>query len=197
MVDEGQEVQTFEKMPRPGSEDEFASWLVPARNNIQREMLRLRPILAAYPHVGFPEWVFHARHFVLGACFSLWRSVFQAGASPPNKIQAKDGRKFLDQIIKNNTASYFTELNAWSLAYYVENAVYRLRESRNHAIAAGIDPALLPAAHMIGESDKEPKNFPYPSETFTPYGEWEECFLATHALITLMATAVEKSSAKP
>jgi hypothetical protein len=120
-------------------------------------------------------------------CFSLWRSVFQAGVSPPDRILAEDGRKFLDQIINNNAATYATELNAWSLEYYVENAVYRLRQSRELAMAAGIDAALLPEAHMFGGSDKEDKDYLLRSEAFTPYGEWEECFVATRALITTMA----------
>jgi hypothetical protein len=54
MTDEAAEVVTFEKMPRPGSSADFASWLVPARNNIQREILRLRPVLTAESYVGFP-----------------------------------------------------------------------------------------------------------------------------------------------
>jgi hypothetical protein len=32
-------------------------------------------------------------------------------------MQAEDGRKFLDQIINNNAATYATELDAWSLEY--------------------------------------------------------------------------------
>ena len=198
MADEGEEVGTFEKMPRPSRPDQFANWLVPARNNIQREMLRLRPILVAHPYVGFPTWVVHARHLLLGACFSLWRSVFQAGVPPLNSVLAEDGRKFLDQIINNNAATYATELNAWSLEYYVENAVYRLRESRELAKAAGIDVALLPEAHTVGSSDTvgvsdtEREDF-FLSEVFTPYGEWEECFLAARALITAMAEAIQES----
>ena len=190
MADEGEKIQTFEQMPRPRDRDEFAIWLVPARNNIQREMLRLRPILSAQPFVGFPIWVVHSRHLVLGACFSLWRSVFQAGVSPPNKMTAEDGERFLDQIIHNNAATYGTELNPWSLEYYVENAVFRICRSRKIAIDAGIDPNCLPEAHMFGESDKEDKDYILRSDPFTPYGEWEECFIATHALISAMIRAM-------
>jgi hypothetical protein len=36
----------------------------------------------------------------------------------------------------------------------------------------------------------EDRDLFFRSEAFTPYGEWEECFLATRALITVMKTAI-------
>lgn len=189
MAVQGVDILPYEQMPRPHGKDDFPSWLVPARNNIQREMLKLRPILLAEPYVGFPLWVLDVRGFVLGACFSLWRSVFQARESPADKMN-KDGAIFLDQIIYNNAATYGTELNGWSLRYYIENAVFRIEKSRKIAISKGVDPNLLPKASMLGESDNEDKNCILRSERFTPYGEWEECFLAVRALITAMEQAI-------
>ena len=64
------ESTTFEKMSRPNRADEFANWLVPARNNIQREMLRLRQPFKFPYIVGYPMWVFRTRRLVLGAFLS-------------------------------------------------------------------------------------------------------------------------------
>ena len=189
MAVQGVKISTYEQMPRPSSKDDFPSWLVPARNNIQREMLKLRPILLVEPYVGVPPWVFEVRGLVLGACFSLWRSVFQARKSPADKA-SKEGANFLDQIIYNNAATYGTELNGWSLRYYIENAVFRIEKSREIAINKGVDPKFLPKVSMLGESDNEDKNCILRSELFTPYGEWEECFLAVCALITAMEQAI-------
>jgi hypothetical protein len=93
---------------------------------------------------------------------------------------------FLDEIIHNNAATYATELNAWSLEYYVENAVYRLRHAKKVAIDGGVDERLqrLPEPNMIGESDPDRgQHYFFPRTTlFTPFGEWEECFHAARAL---------------
>jgi hypothetical protein len=67
------------------------------------------------------------------------------------------------------------------------------RQSRKLAMAAGIDAALLPEAHMFSEADNEDDDFFLCIEAFTPYWEWEESFLAARALITSMAKAVEES----
>jgi hypothetical protein len=186
MVDDGIEVTTFEKMPHLSWSDDPGPWLVPARNNIQREMLRLRPVVRYPPLAGRPIWLFRVRRLVLGSCFSLWRSVFQARRFNLEVDMQKDALKFLDELINNNAATYMTELNAWSLEYYIENAVYRIRHAREIAIENGVDEALLPKAHMLGESPRY-KDEVLSREQFSPYGEWEECYFATRALITLMS----------
>jgi hypothetical protein len=186
LLDESQELSTFERMPRPGSQDEFLSWLVPARNNIQREMLRLRGVLAWPAVADTPAWVFEARHHVLGACFSLWRSVFQASEFSQSYLPVKEGKEFLEALIKNNAATYSTELNAWSLEFYIENAVYRLNAARALAIEAGVDPKLLPVAKMLRTFDDAHDEYGFPVPSYSPYAEWELCYMGVHALIKTM-----------
>jgi hypothetical protein len=196
----GETVSTFEKMPRPSNERDFAAWLVPARNNIQREMLRLQPIIAVPPLATIPSWVLRSRRLVLGACFSLWRSVFQARYfytvrkqdEAPHVDVSADGEKFLNEIIYNNAATYSTELNSWSLEYYVENAVYRLKHARELAIEAGINAHLLPEPHMLGEAPDDHRGFFVRTTLFTPFVEWENCFHATVALISAMKGDIER-----
>lgn len=182
----------IEAMPRPQETDQFLDWLVPARNNIQREMLRLKPLFRITPATTAPIWIFEGRHLTLGSCFSLWRSVFQAREQLVNRLLREDGAKFLDKLISDNAATYSTELNQWSLQYYIENSVYRLQEARRLAIRAGVDPEMLPVARMIGPAAEEhhadPEAF-FQSGAFTPYAEWEECLMATSALITAMNDA--------
>jgi len=191
---EGQVITSFEEMPRPSGESNFAEWLVPARNNIQRQMLLLRPLMEVEP-TAEPAWVIRSRGLVLGACFSLWRSVFQTRRFYEGDQRAdhhKDGLKFLDDIIHNNAATYMTELNAWSLEYYVENAVYRLRHAREIAIEAKFPEHYLPAPpDMLGEA-KDPDNYGFfpRNRQFSPFAEWEKCFHTAHDLIGVMNGAV-------
>jgi hypothetical protein len=194
VANKGTTVKTFESMPRPTSADQFAAWLVPARNNIQREMLRLRPVVLTDPKFDpFSQWVYSARHLVLGACFSLWRSVFQARYEPETVHSSEEARKFLDKIILDNSATFTTELNPWSLAYYVENAVYRLRRCREIAIEAGVDGKRLLGTDLFGELGKGTiiNIFGFP-ETFTPYREWELSLHAVRALISAMLDATKR-----
>lgn len=182
----------IETMPRPRGTHDFLNWLVPARNNIQREMLRLKPLFRIPPATTAPIWIFEGRHLALGSCFSLWRSVFQAREQLDNRLLQEDGAKFLDKLISDNSATYTTELNKWSLQFYIENSVYRLEQARKLAIEAGVNPDMLPEARMIGpaaaEHHADPESF-FQAGAFTPYAEWEECLTATTALITAMNDA--------
>lgn len=189
-------VPTFEDMPSVGGGDKGMQWLVPARNNIQREMLRFLPVMRASPTYGTPTWVILARSLVLGSCFSLWRSVFQASKFDPDWADPKHGLKFLNEIISNNAATYSTELNAWSLTYYIENSCYRLRDARVIAIGEGGIPAAdLPEGSMLGKSPRDP-NLAVSASMFSPFGEWEDGFLATHKLITAMLSAMRADAAR-
>lgn len=185
----------IETMPRPQGSDEFLNWLVPARNNIQREMLRLKPLFRIPPATTAPTWIFEGRHLILGSCFSLWRSVFQAREQLANRLLHEDGAIFLDKLISDNAATYSTELNQWSLQYYIENAVYRLQQARHLAIENGVAPAALPEARMIGPAAAEHHADPdtlFQTRAFSPYAEWEECLTAAGALITAMDDAARR-----
>jgi len=71
---------------------------------------------------------------------------------------AQDGLKFLNEIILNNAALYTTELNTWSLEYYIENAAYRLNHARQLAIEGQVDDSLLPRASALRESENDALN---------------------------------------
>jgi hypothetical protein len=126
----------FERMPTPEEDGvPFNEWLVPARNNIQRELLRLQGLLGRptktgdeVPKVSPRDSVPILLDLMLGIGFSLWRAVFQAGQASDRHGKVERARIFLDEIIRNNAAVYTTELNAWSLSYYVGNARFRLAE---------------------------------------------------------------------
>jgi hypothetical protein len=68
--------------------------------------------------------------WLLGVGFSLWRAVFQAGKALDRDVNFERGRIFLNEIIRNNAAVYYTELNSWSLGYYLNNARFRLLAAR-------------------------------------------------------------------
>jgi hypothetical protein len=112
-----------EDMPLPGNDDEFPHFLVPARNNIQRQLLRLQVLL------GRPS-AERSRNrlllWMLGVGFSLWRAVFQSGNSLDVERNLDRARWFLNEIVRNNAAAYGTELNSWSLGYYLSNARFRI-----------------------------------------------------------------------
>jgi hypothetical protein len=58
----------------------------------------------------------------------LWRAVFQAGQTTDRHNHAERARVFVNEIIRNNAAVCSTELNSWSLSYYLGNARFRLLE---------------------------------------------------------------------
>ena len=112
----------IEEMPRPGKERDFKEWLVPARNNVQRQLLRLRQRLDG----EHPVAVTVALNWLAGVGFSLWRAAFQVRAGLESGTVVAASKEFLDKIILDNAAMYQTELNTWSLGYYLGNARLRL-----------------------------------------------------------------------
>jgi hypothetical protein len=112
----------IEEMPRPGKDGDFKEWLVPARNNIQRQLLRLRKRLEDKND----KKVAVALNWLAGVGFSLWRAAFQAREGLESNTVVAASKEFLDKIIRDNAAMYQTELNTWSLGYYLGNARLRL-----------------------------------------------------------------------
>jgi hypothetical protein len=127
---------SIEAMPTPEEDGvPFNEWLVPARNNVQRQLLRLQGLLGRptgsdreLPKISPRDSVPPLLHLMLGVGFSLWRAVFQAAQASDRHNHAERARIFLDEIIRNNAAVYSTELNSWSLSYYIGNARFRLME---------------------------------------------------------------------
>jgi hypothetical protein len=80
-------MNSFEQMPLPIDDGRFAEWLVPARNNIQHQLLSLQKIVGppdkkAPPPTDQEKQNWHIIGLLIGAAFSLWRAVFQAGNKP-------------------------------------------------------------------------------------------------------------------
>jgi hypothetical protein len=176
----------YEEMPIPQRGDEdFPGWLVPARNNIQRQLLRIQRLLGqpspdrnAPPRLPPRDSVPWILLWLLGVGFSLWRAVFQAWNALERDRNFEDGRILLDSIIRNNAAVYQTELNSWSLGYYLGNARFRLVEIRKYfatsertreldALLAKLDPS------SEGTTGDAPT-------------EWVNCFHAMRIMLDLI-----------
>jgi hypothetical protein len=173
-------VKDFENMPTPDGDEGFPAWIVPARNNIQRELLRLQEMIGA---TGTPQpahW--EILGYLLGAGFSLWRAVFQARHQLETQENLEEGRVFLDKIIRDNAAMYLTELNSWSLGYYINNARFRLSDAFDRLPSAKNDPDL--SSH-VDDIQGALANL----NQRTSWAEWEKCF---HVL-RLMINAVKCS----
>jgi hypothetical protein len=181
----------FEEMPIPQNGDEdFAIWLVPARNNIQRQLLRLQLIVGrpskaeSLPLRSDAGWV---AGWLLGVGFSLWRAVFQAGHALDRDHNFERGRIFLNEIIRNNAAAYSTELNSWSLGYYLNNARFRLIAAHGRIIKIEQTKELGALIEKIRISlDGEQGSAPH---------EWVLCFHALRQMIDILER--QRSGSKP
>lgn len=161
----------MERMPQPDKDGEFREWLVPARNNIQRQLLRLRRRLDGQ-NDGKVRVILN---WLVGVGFSLWRAVFQvrAGLESTNAVLGAS-KEFLDRIILDNAAMYQTELNTWSLGYYLGNARLRLVTIGLNLWPYGELPADL--AKLVAQLE-ELTNYSRRNRTGRDaYFEWEECF---------------------
>ncbi|MET0164216.1 MAG: hypothetical protein ABW318_04350 [Vicinamibacterales bacterium] len=100
-------------------------WLLLARNEIQTLMLRL---WQQWENINPPD----KRKAALDAAFSLWRAAFLLVKPEKEPIDAVDdaAKKFLEKVIRTNAIGFSDDLNsrAWSSGYYVENAIYRIKE---------------------------------------------------------------------
>ena len=106
-------------------------WLVRARNDIQSLMLRL---LQRWDHIEYWQ-----RPVAVSAAFSLWRAVFlltEREHDDPSELVEKMARRFLIKVIRTNMIAFTDDLSQreWSSGYYVENAIYRVRELGGSAI---------------------------------------------------------------
>jgi hypothetical protein len=157
----------IEEMPMPGKDGaHFNEWLVPARNNIQRELLRLQRLIGPptatgeeIPALSHRDSMPFLENLLVGVGFSLWRSVFQAGLGSDRHHHLERARVFLNEIIKNNAAVYSTELNAWSLGYYLGNAQFRLLELRKflspHTELDGLVDSFQTAINQVTDAPEQ------------------------------------------
>ena len=170
----------FEEMPTPEEHHvSFNEWLVPARNNIQRQLLRLQRLVGQPTKQGEEMRKFSPRSDVpfiydlmVAVAFSLWRAVFQAGHATDRHNHTERARIFVNEIIRNNAAVYSTELNAWSLSYYLGNARFRLLEL-HQCLASNAE--LDKVMSSFGDSTR--------THILDAPGDWIRCF---HALRLMM-----------
>jgi len=177
----------YEEMPLPQRGDEdFPLWLVPARNNIQRQLLRVQRMLGQpskdrngapprLPPRDSQPWILL---WLLGVGFSLWRAVFQAGHALERDRNFEDGRILLDAIIRNNAAVYQTELNSWSLGYYLGNARFRLVEIRKYFVTNDRTRELDALLSKLDPSTE--------GTTSDAPTEWANCFHAMRIALDLL-----------
>jgi hypothetical protein len=167
----------LEPMPTPAVNGvSFNEFLVPARNNIQRELLRLQKLIGPPTKAGeeIPKYsrrdsMPYFYDLMVGIGFSLWRAVFQAAQAEEWNTHSERARIFLNEIIRNNAAVYATELNSWSLAYYLGNARFRLIELRR----------FFSKDNEIIELDEILKRFDASfSHVFDGPSHWVDCFHA-------------------
>jgi hypothetical protein len=179
----------FEEMPTPEENGvPFNEWLVPARNNIQRQLLRLQGLVGPptkdgveLPKLSHRSSMPYIYDLAVGVGFSLWRAVFQAAHTTDRHNHAERSRIFVNEIIRNNAAIYSTELNSWSLSYYLGNARFRLLE---------LHKCLSRNEHTV-ELDRVMASFGDVARThiMDAPADWVRCF---HAL-RLMVDIFEKS----
>ena len=172
---------SFEAMPRPANAKDFASWLVPARNNIQRQLYRLR--LLFNRHAGGTAQQMVPLNRLAGIGFSLWRAVFQASHPIGTEKNVEDARYFLDQIILNNAATYATEHNAWSLGYYLGNA--RLRIIPLEAMLSEVRDSEELQLYIQGVRDIVNQK-PHTTEDRSASEEWEMCFHCMRLMLDIL-----------
>jgi hypothetical protein len=180
----------LEDMPTPEDDNvPFNEWLVPARNNIQRLLLRLQGVVGTptkpgreIPKSSPRDSVPVLLDLLLGVGFSLWRAVFQASYASDRHTSAERARIFLDEIIRNNAAVYATELNAWSLAYYIGNARSRLVEVHKCFAKSEKTAELDRLMAMIGDS--------LVAHIWNAPREWIICFHAMRLVLNLIEESV-------
>ncbi|MEY9607053.1 hypothetical protein ABIF74_011806 [Bradyrhizobium japonicum] len=99
--------------------------------------------------------------------------MFQAGLGTDRHQHAERARLFLNEIIKNYAAVYSTELNAWSLGYYLGNAQFRLME-------LGKTICGFPKLDALIEEFR-----PYNSQVANGPEQWMKCFEAFRLILNL------------
>jgi hypothetical protein len=181
------EVGAMESISWPRRHSYFPAWLVPARNNIQRELLRIQDLLAAVAHTpdavqgGVDEDMLN---LMLGAAFSLWRTVIQADHQYDQETTAGAVREFADEVLRNDVAIQTTELNAWLLGYYLSDGRLRLIRVVKLWGAENLKAEVFQGYRLIEIDPSRP--------TFTPKG-WGQCFAVLHDLLASFERRIERT----
>jgi hypothetical protein len=175
----------MEPISWPRRHSDSPEWLVPARDNIQRALLRIKELLAALPqntdavHASPDEGLLN---MMLGAAFSLWRTVFQAGHQYDQGTAVSSARDFVDEVVRNNAAIHAAELNAWLLGYYLSDARFRLVQVAELLGRRNLDLEFLESYRLMEIGPSQPM--------FTPE-RWGQCFAVLLNLLLSYERKVE------
>jgi hypothetical protein len=110
-------------------------WLVDSRNDIQSFLLLLYEWRPQFDSSKSDFDVVRQKNWALlvGAAFSLWRSVFLLIEVDPEGIDSlsfgRNAEMFLIKVIKSNAIAFVDDLSnhRWSGRYYLNNARFRVR----------------------------------------------------------------------
>ncbi len=125
--------------------DEFSGahfeWLVEGRSRNQKSTLALYKLVEAHENIISRNLVLHLQATTLTAvAFSLWRAVFLSDLTGFPGDQLTDLKRFLQSLLAHNSILYQTDYTTreWTFEYYLENALFRLRQVRDLGIAPAI-----------------------------------------------------------
>jgi len=102
-------------------------WLVERRSRIQSLLLRLHNLLDNCSEQNESSKLL-VLHLLIGAGFSLWRSVFLVDYGRTLEKTNEHAKEFLRLLIKDNMISYAQDdrTRTWTSGYYINNAYFRL-----------------------------------------------------------------------
>jgi len=112
------------------SSEKDYEWLVRRRNDTQLLLLSHYNFLKKHRNALLAGEELHRSIFglLIGAAFSLWRSVFLAEAERGWEKILEQAEKFLKTVIEDNAINYTQDktMRDWSVGYYLNNARYRV-----------------------------------------------------------------------
>lgn len=103
------------------------AWAIEQRAEVQRTILALYEYVRGGLGLRKRNEI-QLLDLLIGAAFSLWRAVFLADKFRDTASVHQDQEKFLEKLITDNAITFVDDKNhrSWTVAYYLENAKYRL-----------------------------------------------------------------------
>lgn len=167
----------MDRMSWPRRHADSPEWLVAARDNIQRALLRIKELLAALPPTteAVPASQNEgALNMMLGAAFSLWKTVVEADHRYDHGTAVSGAQEFADEVARNDAVVHAAELNAWLLGYYLSDAGLRLSQVAEQWPLRQLDSDFLRSYRSTEIGPSQP--------AFTPE-RWGECLAVLQNLL--------------
>jgi hypothetical protein len=167
-----------------GEQPDTLTWLVERRSEVQHLLLRLHHIGASPALEGTGRLAVF--QLLLGVAFSLWRAVFLVNEARSTSNVQTTARQFLQLVIEDNAITYLNDKQkrVWSSGYYLNNALFRIRELGHDRLKN----AGLPVPEGLEEIDR------LTFEERVGIGEreiWVKAFSFTTAVCTALEVARE------